>query len=168
MHKLFFILSFTLLFVTKVFCQAAVDIQLIATITNINWPLSVGLDLTATNCIDPQLGEQNLISPPPGYNEIRFNLWPYGCEASTYKDYRAPGSRPAFPFTGMIEHFLLFESNGAPIDITYNLPVGVIMWITDQIGGSFLTLGPFSGQGIATIPTYYTQVTQSSIFEYGV
>jgi hypothetical protein len=122
--------------------------------------LSVGLDLTATICIDPQLGESDLPSPPPGETEIRFDMYPYGCGVvSTYKDYRAPSNPPVFPFTGMIEHTLwLMSVNGVPVDITYNLPLGAIMYLTDQINGSFLNLGPFTGQGTATIPGSYTNL----------
>ena len=157
-HKLLLLFSLTLLLVQNIFGQAAVDISLVASANNYNFPLSVGLDLTATICIDPQLGESDLPSPPPGVTEIRFDLFPYGCNASTYKDYRAPGNPPAFPFTGMIQHLLWWNTNGAPIDITYYLPSGAVMYITDQIGGSLLNIGPFNGQGIATIPGSYTSI----------
>jgi hypothetical protein len=138
--------------------QAALDIPLLATANNYNFSLSVGLDLTATICIDPHLGEENAPLPPPGYTEIRFNLWQYGCEASTYNDYRPPGNPPAFPFTGIVEHIFWWETSGAPIDITYNLPSSTVMYIADQLGGSFLNIGPFTGYGIATIPGSYTSI----------
>ncbi|MCK7516551.1 MAG: hypothetical protein MZV64_01900 [Ignavibacteriales bacterium] len=60
MKKIFLILSFTLLFSQNVFGQAAVDIQLSGSDGILTIPLSVGLDLTATNGIDPQLGESDL------------------------------------------------------------------------------------------------------------
>jgi hypothetical protein len=124
--------------------------------------MAVGLDLTATNCIDPQLGESDLPPiPPSGIFEARFDLQPYGCgPVSTYRDYRPPGNPPAFPFTGMVEHTLWWQTSspGLPISITYNIPVGALMKITDQIGGIFLDLGPFSGQGIAIIPGSYTSI----------
>lgn len=47
---------------------------------------------------------------------------------------------------------------GTPIDITYNIPIGAEMYLRDQINGSFLNLGPFTGQGIATIPGSYTSI----------
>ena len=160
--KIFLVLSFSLLFIIKVFGQAAVDIPLIATDGTTTIPLAVGLDLTATNGIDPQLGESDLPPIPPVWVfEIRFDLEPYaGHPWSTYKDYRAPGNPPAFPFSGLKEHLLFwwYSTQNMQIDIAYNLPPGTFMTITDQIGGSFLNLGPFSGQGTATIPGTYTNV----------
>ncbi|RKY99725.1 MAG: hypothetical protein DRQ13_01760, partial [Ignavibacteriae bacterium] len=162
MKKIFLILFFILLFATEVFGQAQIDIPLILTDGTGTIPMAVGLDLTATDCIDTHLGESDLPPiPPVAIFESRFDLAPYGCgPKSTYKDYRAPGDPPAFPFTGMIEHTLWFQTSAPelPIDITYNLPYGTFMTITDQIGGSFLNLGPFSGQGIATIPGTYTAI----------
>jgi len=172
MHKIFLILSFTLLFVIKAFGQAAVDIPILATDGTAIFDLAVGLDLTATNCIDPQLGEWDIPPIPPNNNFfICFDLNPYGCpQANSYKDYRPPGNPPAFPFTGTIEHTLWFQTStsGLPIDITYNLPYGTLMTITDQIGGSFLSLGPFTGQGTATIPGSYTSIFSKAflIIEY--
>jgi len=162
MKKIFVIISFALLFVTKILGQAAVDIPLIVTDGSINIQLAVGLDLTATNCIDPHLGESDIPPmPPTGMFDARFDLNPYGCgPVSSYIDYRPPGNPPAFPFTGMVEHTFWYQvsSPAAPIDITYDLPYGTIMTITDQIGGSFLNIGPFVGQGTATIPGTFTAV----------
>ena len=160
MKKLFFITCFTILFVGKIFGQAQIDIPLIVTDGTININLAFGLDLTATNCIDPHLGESDLPPiPPTGMFDVRFDLNPYGCPyISTMKDYRAPGNPPAFPFTGMIQHTLWWQisSPGLPINITYNLPPGTIMRIIDNITGTLLNLGPFAGQGVATIPGSYT------------
>jgi hypothetical protein len=160
--KLFLILSLTLLFISRVFGQAQIDIPLLVTDGSYTISMAVGLDLTATNCIDPQLGESDLPTIPPcACFEARFDLQPYGCgPVSSYKDYRPPGNPPAFPFTGMVQHTLWWQTSAQalPIDITYNLPLGVLMFITDQIGGSFLNLGPFTGQGIATIPGSYTAI----------
>ncbi|HSW54023.1 MAG TPA: choice-of-anchor D domain-containing protein, partial [Ignavibacteriaceae bacterium] len=162
MKKIFLILSFTLLFIAKINGQVDFNIPLIVTDGTINIQLAVGLDLTATNCIDPQLGESDLPPvPPTGMFDVRFDLQPYGCgPVSSYKDYRAPGNPPAYPFTGMIQHILWWQvsSPSAPIDITYNLPPGAIMRITDQIGGVFLNIGPFAGLGVATIPGSYTNI----------
>jgi hypothetical protein len=156
-NKLFFT-SFFLLFVSNIFGQAAVDIPFDVTDGNDTVTVAVGLDLTATNCIDPQLGEYDIPPLPPQF-DVRFDLAPYGCPGkSSYKDYRAPGNPPAFPFTGMIEHTLWWQiaSPGQPINITYNLPPGSIMIITDNITGTLLNLGPFTGQGVVTIPGSYT------------
>ena len=163
-HKLFLLIPFIPILSVKVFGQAAVDIPLLVTDGTFTRQLNFGLDLTATNGIDPQLGESNLPGPPPGVFDSRFDLYPYtGNPWHTYKDYRAPGNPPEFPFTGIIEHTLWWTFSGAPLDITYNLPFGAIMNITDQIGGTFLNLGPFSGQGTVTIPSPYTQIFQRAL-----
>ena len=162
MKKIFFTVSIVIFFATNLVGQAAVDIPLLLTDGSYTIPMAVGLDLTATNCIDPQLGESNLpTSPPAGIFESRFDLNPYGCpNMSSYKDYRPPGDPPAFPFTGMVEHTLWWQtsSTGLPIEITYDIPSGVLMKITDQIGGIILNIGPFSGQGTTTIPGSYTAI----------
>jgi|GEM_PF-3626030 len=168
-NKLFITTCLTILFVGKIFGQAQIDIPLIVTDGTININLAFGLDLTATNCIDPHLGESDLPPiPPTGMFDVRFDLNPYGCPyISTMKDYRAPGNPPAFPFTGMIQHTLWWQisSPGLPINITYNLPPGALMRITDQIGGGFLNIGPFAGQGVATIPGNYTNIFSKALLK---
>ena len=174
MKKLFLILSFTLLLPANSFGQAAVDIPLSATDGTYTISFAVGLDLTATNCIDTLLGEcggEPPPFPPPGVYDFRIDLAPYGCGiVFACRDYRPPGNPPAFPFTGSIEHTLWFQvsSPGLPLNINYNLPAGAQMSITDQFGGSFLNLGPFSGEGIATIPGSYTNIFSRAllIMEY--
>jgi hypothetical protein len=164
MHKVFSIISIALLYFTISFGQvtddqADVDIPLSATDGTNVISLAVGLDLTATNGIDPALGETDLPPfPPAGVFEFRFDLAPYAGEPlSSYFDYR---NAPSFPFTGVIEHTLWFQvsSPGIDIDIDYDIPSGAEMTITDQIGGSFLNIGPFSGIGVATIPGSYTAI----------
>jgi hypothetical protein len=162
MKKIFYIITFILVLVIKISGQIDVNIPLSLTDGSYTIPMAVGLDSTATNCIDPQLGEWDIPPfPPAGVFETRFDLAPYGCPGiSSYKDYRAPGNPPAFPFTGMIEHTLWLQvsSPGLPINITYNIPIGALMKITDQIGGIFLNIGPFAGQGVAIIPGSYTSL----------
>lgn len=170
-HKFRLMIPIILILSANVFGQAAVDISLSATDGTTIYELAVGLDLIATNCIDPQLGEYN-INWPPVYFAITFDLQPYGCPPGTnsFKDYRGPGNPPAFPFTGSIVHTLWWNVSlpGTPIDITYNIPPGAEMYITDQIGGGFLNIGPFNGQGVATIPGSYTQIFNRAylIMEY--
>jgi hypothetical protein len=173
MKKIFLILSFALLFVVKTFGQAQVDIPFSATDGTVIFQLAVGLDLTATNCIDLQLGESEIPIPPPGsYFFILFDLYPYGCPYSTNtsKDYRAPGNPPAFPFTGIIQHTLWWQTSapGLPIDIIYNIPPDAAMYIIDQTGGVLLNIGPFIGQGLATIPGSYTSILSKAylLMEY--
>jgi hypothetical protein len=155
MKNYFFIIILSVLFADINFPQA-VDIPFTATDGTDTYTLNVGLDLTATNCIDPQLGEVGIPPiPPAGIFLICFDLSPFGCPGIlTFKDYRSPGDPPAFPFTGEIQHSLRWQlsSAGLPVDITYNIPPGAIMFITDEFGGIILNLGPFSGQGVTTIP----------------
>ena len=163
MLKLFSILSVVLLYSTIAFGQvfsdeqAFVDIPLIASDgTNVLF-LAVGVDLTATNGIDPALGETDLPPfPPTGVFECRFDLFPYaGSNLSSYLDYR---NAPAFPFTGVVEHTLWFQMTdvGTDLNLDYNLPTGATMTIVDVINGTFVNLGPFSGTGTAVIPGSYT------------
>ncbi|MBV6419962.1 MAG: hypothetical protein DAHOPDDO_01188 [Ignavibacteriaceae bacterium] len=160
-QKFYLMFCIILILNVKVFGQAAVDIPLSATDGNTTYGLAVGLDLTATNCIDPQLGEYHMSWPPLDF-VITFDLSWYGCPSGTnsLRDYRAPGNPPAFPFTGSIVHTLWWYEGlpGTPIDINYNIPVGAVMYLTDYINGSLLNIGPFTGQGIATIPGSYTSI----------
>jgi len=158
MHKLVSIFSLVLLFTVLTFGQATVNIPFTGTDGTTTISLAVGLDATATNCIDPSLGESDLPPfPPAGVFDIRFDLSPYGCPTlSTFFDYR----NATFPFTGQIQHTLWWQTSAAslPISITYNLPTGASMSLTDQIGGGFLNLGPFTGAGTAVIPGTYTNI----------
>ena len=158
MHKLVSIFSLVLLYTVLTFGQATVDIPFSTTDGTTTIALAVGLDGTATNCIDPSLGESDLPPfPPSGVYDIRFDLAPYGCPTlSTFFDYR----NAVFPFTGQIQHTLWWQVStpGFSIMLTYNLPTGASMTITDQIGGSFLNIGPFTGSGTATIPGSYTNI----------
>ncbi len=154
MKKYIFIFSLIILYSGNVF-QQTVNIPLIATDGSCNIAIAVGLDLTAANCIDPQLGEVNLPLPSAGVFDIRFDLEPYGCPyTSTARDYRAPGGPPVFPFTGIVQHTLSWQrsASGLSVDISYDLPWGATMTIVDIFGGIFLNLGPLVGQGTATIP----------------
>ncbi|MBV6421830.1 MAG: hypothetical protein DAHOPDDO_03112 [Ignavibacteriaceae bacterium] len=160
-QKFYLMNCIILILSANIFGQAAVNIPLSATDGTTTYELAVGLDLTATNCIDTQLGEYN-INWPPVYFAITFDLTPFGCPSGTnsFKDYRGPGNPPAFPFTGTIVHMLWWNVSlpGTPIDITYNIPNGAVMYLTDNINGSFLNIGPFTGQGMATIPGSYTNI----------
>ena len=172
LHKIFLLISFIMLLPAYIFGQAAVDILFLATNDTITYEFAVGLDLTATNCIDTLLGECGGDPPPwppAGIFDIRIDLTPYGCGIgfTCNKDYRPPGNPPAFPFTGLIEHTLLYQTSSLDldIDITYNLPVSTQMYLIDQFGGTFLNLGPFTGQGTATIPGTYTAIFNKVILK---
>lgn len=159
MLKISSIFSFIVLYATFVFGQATVDIPLSGSDGTITIPLAVGLDPTATNGIDPQLGESDLPPfPPLGAFEIRFDLQPYANEPlSSYKDYR---NATSFPYSGQKEHLLWWQTSatGLPIAVVYNLPNGAAMTLRDQLGGILLNIGPLTGSGTATIPGSYTTV----------
>jgi hypothetical protein len=168
MRKLFSIFTFVLLYVTIAFGQAEVDISLIATEATTQ-AMSVGLDVTATNCIDIALGEAEAPPPPPpGGFHIVFDLDPYGCPAiTTWKDYR---NAPLFPYSGQKEHTLTWQrsATGTAISIQYDLPNGAAMTIKDQVGGIILNLGPFTGAGTTTIPGSYPFSSALLIMDYDV
>ena len=74
--------------------------------------LNFGLDLTATNSIDPWLGEfEPWPYPPPYAFDARWCLPPFNGVLSSWNDYRAPGNPPAFPFTGTIQYSVKFQND---------------------------------------------------------
>ena len=78
MKKIFTGIIVTFLFATTNFGQPMVNIPFYATDGTYTISLAVGLDPTATNGIDPHLGESDLPPfPPIGAFEIRFDLTPY-------------------------------------------------------------------------------------------
>lgn len=162
MRTLFSVFFLTLFYVSTAFGQATVDIPLTVTDGTITIPLAVGLDLSATDGLDIDLGESDLPPfPPLGAFEFRFDLSPYAGEAlSSYKDYRAPGNPPGFPFTGTIEHTMWWQTSATGLDIviTYDLPANAELRIVDPLGGSILNIGPLVGSGMTTIPGSYTAV----------
>lgn len=158
MHKLFSILFLVIFYSTLNFGQATVTIPFSCTDGTNVYELRIGLDPTATNCIDPSLGESDLPPfPPPGVFDIRFDLSPYGCPAlSVWYDFR---NATVFPYSGSLEHMLWWQVTTpgvSAINITYNLPPDQSMTIVDNITGTLLNLGPFFGSGVAVIPASYT------------
>ncbi len=137
MLKVVAMLSFALLIIPKILGQAQIDIPLIITDGNqtFEW-LRVGLDTTATNGIDPQLGEYEIPpSPPTGLLMAAFNLYPYtGSYISTFRDYR---NAPSFPYSGNKEHTLHWQigNGGSLLTIMYDFPVGAFANLKDQLGG---------------------------------
>jgi hypothetical protein len=152
MRKLFSIFSFVLLYITFAYGQAAVNIPLSPSDGSTTIPLFVGLDLGATDCIDPALGESELPpDPPAGVFYAKFNL-PGSCGPlnGVANDYR---NAPAFPFTGQIQHNLHVQRAvaGTDFDLIYDLPTGATMTVSDQFGGVVYTSGPLTGTGTLTI-----------------
>jgi hypothetical protein len=150
MRKLLSILSFVLLYVTIAFGQAAVDFPvLVEDNAAANQTIWFGLDLAATNGIDPGLGESDLPPPPPGNAfDARWWLPPFAGALSSWRDYRAPGATPAFPFTGQVEYQIKFQTTDFPITVSWNLPpeIAATSLIRDLFGGVIVS-GSFSGTG---------------------
>ena len=133
MRKLLSVFSLALLYVSLVFGQANVDIPITASDgISTKSGLAIGVDTSATNGIDEQLGESDLPPfPPAGIFEARFDLAPYAGEPlSSYKDYR---NATALPFIGVVEYRLIWQlSEGAStFNIGYDLPPEVTINIKD-------------------------------------
>ena len=149
MSKLFSILAFVVLCVGFTFGQAFVDIPITISDNGSGSLLcKFGLDLTATDGIDPALGESDLPPfPPPGAFEARFWLPPFTAGALTsYQDYR---NAPAFPFTGSKEHRVRWQYSdfATALTFTYNLPDSVQITITSNNATPVWTSGPRTGSG---------------------
>ncbi|MEJ5262190.1 MAG: choice-of-anchor D domain-containing protein [Ignavibacterium sp.] len=153
MRKLFSVMLFAALYVTLAYGQAAVDIPFtFGDGVALNNQIRIGLDLSATNGIDPSLGESDLPPfPPAGAFEARFDLTPYaGSALSSYQDYRPAGS---FPFSGTVEHRIIWQlGDGATgFYIGYNLPPEASILIKDELGGIIFNSGTLTGSGTFTI-----------------
>ena len=139
MLKIFSIISSVLLYVTIAIAQATVDIPIIVH-DNLGAAATqwFGLDLTATDGLDPSLGESDLPPPPPG-NAFDTRWWipPFFGALSSMKDYRAPGNPPAFPFTGEIQYSIKFQTPDYPVTVSWNLPstIASTSIIQDVFGG---------------------------------
>ncbi len=153
---LLFVLGMLFLNMNNIYAQA-VDIELQVSNSLTTRSVFVGLDITATNGIDPSLGEASLPPmPPASAYEVRFDLSPYGSPGvSTYRDYR---NAPSFPFTDSVSHRLFWQlgNGGSGPTINYNLTSGVTMRIKDEISGSNFNSGVVSGSGSYTVPVALT------------
>lgn len=169
MHKLFSILALVLLYVGITFGQAAVDIPF-TVFDNAGGSrvLQLGLDLTATTGIDPALGESDLPPfPPAGVFEARWNLQPFGVgNLSTYQDYRAPGDPPAFPFSGMITHRLIWQYSefATQMSFSYNLPPEATLLITSNNAVPVWTSGTLTGSGTYVLPDPDNEYSAARVF----
>ncbi len=119
-----------------------------------NYPinLEIGLDSTATNCIDPQLGESQLPPvPPPGWEAVLQLPYPecqggYGEPIITFKDFRF-GEQP---YTGTRIHSLGFLSQ-LGVTIHWSLPEGITGILQEPFSGA--PLYPMAGQDSFFVPT---------------
>ena len=114
--------------------------------------LYFGLDSTATDGIDPHLGESDCPPcPPTDMTEVRFNLQPFiGAPVSTYKDYRYA---PSFPYTGIKQHRLIWQlySESTGLTVTYNLPDSVYIVMTSNNSIPLYSVNLY-GSGSFTFP----------------
>lgn len=92
-----------------------------------------GIDPTASDTIDFELGEANLPPFPPAPTlEVRFNmpLNNFSGEKSSYRDFR----NGSVPFTGQTEHRIQFQSHGS-LKIYCSLPPQIAIHVEDLFGG---------------------------------
>jgi hypothetical protein len=138
-----------------IFCQLAYSqvqsqIQVELTLTNLleNRIVRLGVDPSASDAIDPHLGEEALPPWPPGI-ETRFALPDNGFNGvQSYRDYR----QGAIPFTGQVEHRLKFQrGQGDSLMVIFNLPPEITINIQDLFGGIIVNT-QFVGNGSYTIP----------------
>jgi hypothetical protein len=154
MKKILSIVLFTIISFTVAFGQAAVSFPvLVEDNAGFSQVIDFGLDLTATDGIDVALGEGDLPPPPPG-NAFDARWWipPFAGALSSWKDYRAPGTPPAFPFTGQIQHNIKFQTTDYPVTISWNLPpeIASTSVIRDLFGGVLINAS-FSGNNSLVI-----------------
>ncbi len=169
LNTLFVLFALLLLYTGITFGQAAVDIPFIVSDNAGGFrELRIGLDLAATTGIDPALGESDLPPfPPAGVFETRWSLQPFGVgNLSTYWDYRAPGSPPAFPFSGMITHRLLWQYSefATQISFTYNLPPEATLLITQNSSNPSWSTGILTGSGTYTLLDPDNEFTAARVF----
>jgi hypothetical protein len=151
MKKFISIFAFALLLVIQVFGQAAVDIPIyVHDNVGVDQTIYFGLDLTATDGIDPALGEYD-IPPHPPTNEFQtfWNLPPFGGDLNSFRDYRAPGTPPIFPYTGTKQYSIYFQTYPSdwPITIIWDLPpdISPTSRLKDALTGGTIINYAFSG-----------------------
>jgi hypothetical protein len=128
--------------------------------------LYFGLDQTATDGIDIQLGESDLPPfPPIGAFEARWILPEnnFNGSLSSWSDYRYAAG---FPFSGTLEHRLKYQSaDGATIMyFSWDLPPEVTGLLQDLVGGIVVNV-PISGSGVYEL-TNFTAINQLKLFIY--
>jgi hypothetical protein len=140
MKKIFLILILTLLTVIRISGQATVDIPLMVhDNAGEGFQINFGLDLTATDGIDPWLGEGYYVPIPMPFDTY-WSLPPFNGVLRSFKDYRPPGTPPAFPYTGNKQYSIKFQSPDYPITIIWDLPpeIASTSTIQDILGGGII------------------------------
>ena len=128
--------------------------------------LSFGLDQTATDGIDINLGESDLPPyPPTGAFDARFLLPEnnFNGSLSSWSDYRYASG---FPFSGTIEHRLKYQSAAlaTAMFFSWNFPPEVTGLLQDMSNGTFVN-EPISGSGIFEL-TNFVALNQMKLFIY--
>ncbi len=104
--------------------------------------LNFGLDQSATDGIDYQLGESDLPPyPPTGAFDVRWLLPEnnFSGSLSSWKDYRYV---QGFPYSGTYEHRLRYQSteSATKFFFSWNLPLEVTGLLQDLINGSYVNI----------------------------
>ena len=120
--------------------------------------LRAGLDPSATDGIDPSLGEQEQPPrPPSGVFEARFSLAALGQGA--YVDYRQGGN----DFEGSVAHPIVWQlGTGTSFTLTHDLPEGVTAVLSDPFGGGIFSVA-MSGEGEAALTAQQSLVGQGTL-----
>jgi len=153
----FIIIFLIVIFSAQPYCQnqipdLVIPIQITFQSGNNPVNMEIGLDSTATNCIDPQLGESQLPPiPPPGWEAVLLLPYPecqgsYGEPIITFKDFRF-GEQP---YTGSRTHRLGFISQ-LGVTIHWSLPEGITGLLQEPFSGA--PLYPMAGQDSFFVPT---------------
>jgi len=145
---------------TTIALGAAVDIPItVSDNAGSTSDINFGLDLAATDGVDPALGELVLPGfPPSGYAAA----WLYpDFITMSYNDYRAPGSPPAFPYTGQKAFTIRIQNDltANPMTVSWNLPGTIAATSTITAGTNVVS---FSGTG--SISFDYNPVNLQYIF----
>jgi len=126
--------------------------------------MQVGLDSSATDCLDPQLGESQLPPiPPPGWEAVITLPYPPCQGIDVHKDFRFG----ELPFNGTKTHKLWFRPE-LGVTIHWNLPNGVTGWLKDAITGGYLINYPMAGQDSFFVQYIYNIVEIDVILYYAL
>ena len=143
MKKCVFIFVLCILFAEILFPQADLTINLFLHPPDNSWgqTLLFGVDSTATDGIDPWLGEDNLppdFCAPWGVFCAYFLIPPFDGMINSWLDFRFG----ELPYTGQVTHKIdavNYETTGNDsIYIRYDLPEGVSIHFYDELGGMII------------------------------
>jgi hypothetical protein len=148
----YLILVLGLVFCTYSYCQTqapdlVIPIQFTFQLGGGPINMQVGLDSTATDCLDLQIGESELPPiPPPGWEAVIYLPYPqcqgsFGDPIMVHKDFRFG----ELPFTGTKTHKFRFRPD-LGVTIYWNLPNGVTGLLKDVLTGGNIINYPMAGQ----------------------